>query len=88
MATHGKREVSGYSFSPAFQRSGVGVFIESMVDLDEVEDLRVRLERLFAGNFEVSPAFVPTRYSMRKNLVDYSVNMFIKLTQAVCAEKV
>jgi len=88
VATHGKREVSGHSFSPVFHRSGIGIFVESVVDLDEVEDLRVRLERLFAWNFEVSPAFVPTRYSMRKNLVDYSVNMFIKLTQAVCAEKV
>ena len=59
MATHDKREVSGHSFSPVFHRSGIGVFIESVVDLDEVEDLRVRLERLFPWNFEVSPAACP-----------------------------
>ena len=61
MATNRIREVSRHSSPPTLNPPNIRILIESVIDLDKIENFRIRLQKRLIWDFKVSPATRPNK---------------------------
>jgi hypothetical protein len=59
MAANGKSEIFRHRLPPTLNTLNIRILIESVVNLNEVEDFRIRLQRRLIRNLKVSPTARP-----------------------------
>src|SRR3990170_4898024 len=61
MTTHSKHEVSRHGSPPTFNPPNIWILVESVVELDKIENFRIRLQRPLVWNLKICPTTRPDK---------------------------